>query len=143
MTITTTRPSRLSWVPATTGWVVGIIATLSLVASVSPLARRTIRMPREFVDHYIFNFPDTSFAWAFVLTLIAAALAARKRIAWWLLVLNLVFAVGWNVGGLASGMENSYEESGEVLGLVLHLAAIALLLLSYREFYARVRRARY
>jgi lysyl-tRNA synthetase, class II len=140
MTITTTRPSRLSWVPATAGWVVGIIATLSLVASVSPLARRTIRVPREFVDSYIFNFPDTSFAWAFVLTLLAAALAARKRIAWWLLVLNLVFAAGWNVGGLVSGMENSFEESGEVLGLLLHLAVIALLLLSYREFYARVRR---
>jgi lysyl-tRNA synthetase, class II len=140
MTITTARPSsRLSWVPATAGWVVGIIATLSLVASVSPLVRWVIKVPREFVDNYIFNFPDTSFAWAFVLTLLAAALAARKRIAWWLLVLNLVFAVGWNVGGLASGLENSFQESGEILGLVLHLAAIGLLLLSYREFYARVR----
>ena len=44
-------------------------------------------MPREFVNDYIFNFPDTSFAWAFVLALLAAALAARKRIAWWILVL--------------------------------------------------------
>ena len=141
MTVTSTRPSsRLSWVPATAGWVVGIIATLSLIASVSPLARRAIRVPREFVDNYIFNFPDTSVAWAFVLALLAAALAARKRIAWWVVVLNLVFAVGWNLGGLASGMENSFEKSGEVLGLVVHLAAIAVLLLGYREFYARVRR---
>src|SRR6201998_841342 len=98
MTVTSTRPSsRLSWVPATAGWVVGIIATLSLVASLSPLARRAIRVPREFVDNYIFNFPDTSFAWAFVLALLAAALAARKRIAWWVVVLNLGFAIGWNV----------------------------------------------
>ncbi len=141
MTVTTTRPSsRLSWVPATAGWVVGIIATLSLVASVSPLVRWIIKVPREFVNDYIFNFPDTSFAWAFVLALLAAALAARKRTAWWLLLLNLVFAVGWNVGDLASGTESSFEKSGESLGLVLHLAAIGLLLLSYREFYARVRR---
>src|SRR6201998_4491894 len=97
MTTTTTRPSsRLSWVPATAGWVVGIIATLSLVASVSPLVRWLIRVPREFVDNYIYNFPDTSFAWAFVLALLAAALAARKRVAWWVVVLNLVFEIGWN-----------------------------------------------
>ena len=141
MTATTTRPSsRLSWVPATAGWIVGIIATLSLIASVSPFLRWLIKVPREFVNDYIFNFPDTSFAWAFVLALLAAALAARKRIAWWLLLLNLVFAAGWNVGDLASGTENSFEKSGEVLGLVLHLAAVGLLLLSYGEFYARVRR---
>src|ERR1700722_9425243 len=141
MTVTATRrSSRLSWVPATAGWVVGIIATLSLVASLSPLARWIIKVPREFVDNYIFNFPDTSFAWAFVLALLAAALAARKRIAWWLLLLNLVFAAGWNVGDLASGEENRFQSSGEIVGLGLHVAAIVLLLLAYREFYARVRR---
>ena len=52
----------------------------------SPLIRWVIRVPREFVNDYLFNFPDTSFAWAFVLALLAAALAARKRIAWWILV---------------------------------------------------------
>ena len=72
--------------PAAAGWTVGIIATLSLLASVSPLIRWLIKVPREFVNDYIFNFPDTSFAWAFVLALLAAALAARKRIAWWILV---------------------------------------------------------
>ena len=70
--------SRYSWVPAAAGWTVGVIATLSLIASVSPLVRATIKIPREFVNDYIFNFPDTSFAWAFVLALLAAALAARK-----------------------------------------------------------------
>ena len=74
--------STYRWVPAAAGWVVGVIATLSLLASVSPLVRSVIRVPREWVDDYIFNFPDTSFAWAFVLALLAAALAARKRVAW-------------------------------------------------------------
>ena len=57
--------------PAAAGWTVGVIATLSLIASVSPVIRWLIRVPREFVNDYIFNFPDTSFAWSFVLALLA------------------------------------------------------------------------
>ena len=132
--------SRFTWVPAIAGWIVGIIATLSLLASVSPLVRALIRVPREFVNDYIFNFPDTSFAWAVVLALLAAALAARKRIAWWILVLYMVAAVGWNVGDLASGEETVVEEIGEVIGLVFHLAAIGALLLARPQFWAKVRR---
>ncbi|MBJ7466792.1 MAG: hypothetical protein JHD38_24345, partial [Mycolicibacterium sp.] len=60
---TTGRPSGFSWVPTAAGWIVGVIATLSLVASISPFVRSAIRVPREFVNDYIFNFPDTSFAW--------------------------------------------------------------------------------
>jgi lysyl-tRNA synthetase, class II len=141
MTVTTTRPtSVLARVPAVAGWTVGIIATLSLLSSVSPLMRHTIKVPREFIDNYLFNFPDTSFAWAFVLALLAGALAARKRIAWWVLVLNVLLAVGYNVIYLLAGDETPIQTFGESLGLVLHLAAIAVLLLAYKEFYAKVRR---
>ncbi|MCZ8379782.1 bifunctional lysylphosphatidylglycerol synthetase/lysine--tRNA ligase LysX [Mycobacterium sp. CPCC 205372] len=133
--------TRYPWVPAAAGWTVGIIATLSLLASVSPLVRWMIRVPREFVNDYIFNFPDTSFAWAFVLALLAAALAARKRIAWWVLLLYMVAAVGWNVVDLLTGDESVIEEIGEVIGLAFHVAAIAFLLLARPEFWARVRRA--
>ena len=108
--------------PAAAGWTVGIIATLSLIASVSPLVRWVIRVPREFVNDYIFNFPDTSFAWAFVLALLAAALAARKRIAWWILVGYMVAAIGWNVGDLVTGDETVMEDIGEVIGLAFHVA---------------------
>jgi lysyl-tRNA synthetase class 2 len=127
-------------VPAAAGWTVGIIATLSLVASVSPLVRLLIRVPREFVNDYIFNFPDTSFAWAFVLALLAAALAARKRIAWWVLTLYMVAALGWNVGDLITGDESVMQDIGEVIGLGFHAAAIAFLLLARPEFWAKVRR---
>lgn len=132
--------SRYRWVPATAGWIVGVIATLSLLASVSPLIRSLIRVPREWVDDYIFNFPDTSFAWAFVLALLAAALAARKRIAWWILVGYMIAAAGWNIADLAEGGERWFQEMGELIGLVFHLAAIAFLLLARKEFWARVRR---
>jgi len=69
--------SRYHWLPAVAGWTVGVIATVSLLASVSPLIRYLIHAPREFINSYVFNFPDTSFAWSFVLTLLAAALTAR------------------------------------------------------------------
>lgn len=126
--------------PTAAGWIVGVIATLSLVASISPVVRSTIRVPREFVNDYIFNFPDTSFAWATVLALLAAALAARKSIAWWILVLYMVAAVGVNVADLIAGDESILEELGEVIGLVFHLAAIGFLVLARHEFWAKVRR---
>ncbi|ANI39937.1 bifunctional lysylphosphatidylglycerol synthetase/lysine--tRNA ligase LysX [Mycolicibacterium vaccae] len=132
--------STYRWVPAAAGWVVGVIATLSLLASVSPLVRSVIRVPREWVDAYIFNFPDTSFAWAFVLALLAAALAARKRVAWWILVGYLVAAAGWNVAALVDGGQRWYQEAGEIIGLAFHVAAVACLLLARSQFWARVRR---
>ena len=134
------RTSAFRWVPAAAGWTVGIIATLSLLASVSPLFRWLIKVPREFVNDYIFNFPDTSFAWAFVLALLAAALAARKSIAWWILVGYMVAAVGWNVGDIVSGDESWLQEIGEIIGLAFHIAAIAFLVLARKEFWAKVRR---
>ncbi|MGB3480842.1 MAG: bifunctional lysylphosphatidylglycerol synthetase/lysine--tRNA ligase LysX [Mycobacterium sp.] len=134
-------PTRYRWVPAAAGWTVGTIATLALLASISPLVRHIIRVPREFVDDYIFNFPDTSFAWAFVLTLLAAALAARKRIAWWILVLYMMAAAFVNIAELVSGDESIREELGEVIGLVFHVAAIAFLVLAHKQFWAKVRRA--
>src|ERR1700754_3579885 len=141
MTATLTRPaSRYSWVPAAAGWTVGIIATLSLVASVSPFVRALIRVPREFVNDYIFNFPDTSFAWAFVLALLAAALAARKRIAWWILVGYMVASIGWNVGALVTSNRSVMADIGEVIGLAFHVAAILFLVLARNEFWAKVRR---
>ncbi|OBF22204.1 bifunctional lysylphosphatidylglycerol synthetase/lysine--tRNA ligase LysX [Mycobacterium sp. ACS4331] len=144
MTVTarpvTQAASRFHWVPAAAGWTVGVIATLSLIASVSSSVRWLIRIPREFVNDYLFNFPDTSFAWAFVLVLLAAALAARKRIAWWILLLYMVAAIVVNVGDLLTGDESFLSEIGEVIGLVVHVAAIVLLLLARNEFWARVRR---
>ena len=141
MTVTTSRPtSRFGWVPAAAGWIIGVIATLSLLSSVSPLLRHLIKVPREFINDYLFNFPDTSFAWAFVLGLLAAALAARKRIAWWILLCYMVAASVWNVIDLLTGDESAAVDAGEVMGLAFHVASIGLLLLAYREFWARVRR---
>ena len=133
--------SRYRWIPAAAGWTVGVIATLSLLASVSPLIRWVIRVPREFINDYLFNFPDTSIAWAFVLGLLAAALTARKRIAWWILLGNMVLAAFLNAADIAAGDNTAAESFGENLGFATHIVAIVLLVLSYREFWAKVRRA--
>src|SRR3954451_9523898 len=143
MTLTAVKKKRSTfwWVPVAAGWTVGVIATLSLIASVSPLIRWIIKEPREFVNDYIFNFPDTSFAWAFVLALLAAALAARKRIAWWILIGYMVASIVWNVGGLVTSPRSEMDDIGEVIGLVFHVASILFLVLARKQFWAKVRRA--
>ncbi len=135
--------TRYRWVPAAAGWTVGVTAALSLLGSLSSLSpplRWVITAPREFIDHYLFNFPDTSIAWAVVLGLLAAALSARKRIAWWLLVANLLAAAGWNVAGLFSGAPDAPGIVSAATGLALHATALVVLTLAYRQFWAKVRR---
>jgi lysyl-tRNA synthetase, class II len=133
--------SRYRWVPAAAGWTVGVIATLSLIGSVSPLIRWLIKAPREFINDYLFNFPDTSIAWSFVLALLAAALTARKRIAWVLLLGNMILAAALNAADIAAGDNTAAESFGENLGFAVHIVAIVLLVLAYRQFWAKVRKA--
>ena len=145
MTVATPRSgnqanSRYRWVPAAFGWTVGVIATVSLVASVSPVIRWLIKGPREFINDYLFNFPDTSIAWSFVLALLAAALTARKRIAWLLLLGNMVLAAALNAADIAAGDNTPAETFGENLGFAVHIVAIVLLVLGYRQFWAKVRK---
>jgi len=132
--------SRYRWVPAAFGWTVGVIATVSLVASVSPVIRWLIKGPREFINDYLFNFPDTSIAWSFVLALLAAALTARKRVAWLLLLGNMVLAAALNAADIAAGDNTPAETFGENLGFAVHIVAIVLLVLGYRQFWAKVRK---
>lgn len=143
MTVTTTPArtrTRLHWVPAAAGWFFGIIATAALLSSVSMSVRHLTRVPREFIDRYLFNFPDTSFAWAFALAVMAGALAARKRIAWWVLIANLVLAIIFDVSALTERDGSRLEDIGEFLGLTFHIAAVLLLVAAYGEFWAKVRR---
>lgn len=118
----------------------GVIATVSLLASVSPLVRWLIKVPREFINDYLFNFPDTSIAWSFVLALLAAALTARKRIAWFVLLGQMILAAFWNAADIAAGDNTAAETFGENLGFTVHVVAAVLLLLAYREFWAKVRK---
>ena len=76
-----------------------------------------------------------------MLALLAAALAARKRIAWWILVAYMVAAsAGTSCDLVDRRRDRGCEEIGELIGLAFHVAAIVFLLLARKEFWAKVRR---
>ena len=85
-----------SHAPQIAGLVVGIMATIALLSSIFPFFRHWIHVPRDYVDDFIISMPDTSFAWSFVLALVAIALTARKRTAWWICVIYLLLFMAGN-----------------------------------------------
>ncbi|MDJ0393520.1 bifunctional lysylphosphatidylglycerol synthetase/lysine--tRNA ligase LysX [Rhodococcus sp. G-MC3] len=126
---------RLSQVPHICGSILGVFAVLVLLWSISPALRLLVRVPREYVDNYYIDAPDTSLAWALVLGLTAAALASRKRIAWWFLTLYLVLVALTN---LADGIGEHNINNWIALGV--HVVVIGILIAARKEFYTRVRR---
>ncbi|MCZ4549458.1 bifunctional lysylphosphatidylglycerol synthetase/lysine--tRNA ligase LysX [Gordonia rubripertincta] len=131
--------------PRHTSWVVGVLAAISLISSLSVQFRRLTEVPRTYVDNYIVVAPDTSFAWAFVLALLAFALASRKRIAWWLTVVYILLFGTANVIYLFEpfASENGVDTVVRVnifIGLAIQLLALGYLIASYRQFYTKVRR---
>ncbi|MEP9393875.1 bifunctional lysylphosphatidylglycerol synthetase/lysine--tRNA ligase LysX [Gordonia sp. VNK1] len=132
--------------PQIAGTVVGVMAAIALASSILPFFRHWIHVPRDYVDNYIIAMPETSFAWAYVLALVAIALAARKRIAWWICVIILVLFMLTNslllIPAVADELEISRTERVNlVIGLGIDVAILIFLLLTYRQFYTRVRRA--
>ncbi|UYP19096.1 bifunctional lysylphosphatidylglycerol synthetase/lysine--tRNA ligase LysX [Rhodococcus sp. Z13] len=126
---------RLSSVPHVLGTVLGVYALLMALWSISPTLRYWIHAPREYVDEYYFDAPDTSLSFALVLGLLAGALAGRKRIAWWVLT---IYTGGWAISNLVLAVVD--RDPHHLIALVVHLAVVALLLMSYPEFFTRVRR---
>ncbi|OZD60856.1 lysine--tRNA ligase [Rhodococcus sp. 06-1059B-a] len=126
---------RLREVPHISGLVLGVFAVLVFLWSLSPALRAVIRVPREYIDNYYIDAPDTSLAWALVLGLTAAALASRKRIAWWFLTLYLVLVA---VSNLADVIDGNNISAWIALGV--HIVIIGVLIAARKEFYTRVRR---
>ena len=127
-------PSRLSEFPHVAGLVAGLFAIACFVWSLSPVIRHVTQVPREYIDSYYFDAPDTSFSWALVVGLLAAALASRKRIAWWLLTIYMaLFAVGNAVQ--AFGEKNIHAG----IALVVHVVFVGLMIAARPQFYTRVR----
>lgn len=126
---------RLREVPHISGLVLGVFAVLVFLWSLSPALRAVIRVPREYIDNYYIDAPDTSLAWALVLGLTAAALASRKRIAWWFLTLYLVLVA---VSNLADVIDGNNVSAWIALGV--HIVIIGVLIAARKEFYTRVRR---
>ncbi len=125
---------KLSEVPHISGLIIGIFAVLCFCWSISPVLRHVTQAPREYIDSYYFDAPDTSLSWALVLALLAGALASRKRIAWWLLTIDLTL---FAIGNVVDVIQTRDVESGVAFGV--HFAAIALLIAARPEFYTKVR----
>ncbi|MEU4085631.1 bifunctional lysylphosphatidylglycerol synthetase/lysine--tRNA ligase LysX [Streptomyces aureus] len=132
------RPPRngfLSKVPegfATFFAAIGLLCTL--LAFIPPL-RALLRPLVRFLDLLIIPV-SANLAYAVFLFLLAAATAARKKIAWWLVVVYLGLLVLTDVLGVAAGLYAASIPSLIVCGLLL-----ALLIVARREFYADSRRA--
>ncbi|MGV9860412.1 bifunctional lysylphosphatidylglycerol synthetase/lysine--tRNA ligase LysX [Gordonia sp. NPDC003425] len=134
-----------SHAPRIAGTVVGVMATIALLSSIFPFFRHWIHVPRDYVDNFIISMPDTSFAWSFVLALIAVALSARKRIAWWISVVYLLLFMAGNAlllwQPVADDLDVPDSERLHIaIGLGIDIVALVFLLATYRQFYTRVRR---
>ncbi|MGV9709793.1 bifunctional lysylphosphatidylglycerol synthetase/lysine--tRNA ligase LysX [Gordonia sp. NPDC003424] len=131
--------------PRIAGTVVGTLAAISLLSSLFPLFRHLIHVPRDYIDTFIITLPDTSFAWAFILALVAVALSSRKRIAWWICVIYLLLYLTGNVLYLIPALADTLEVTDNdrinlMIGIVVELGALIFLLVTRRQFYTKVRR---
>ncbi|WP_081821295.1 bifunctional lysylphosphatidylglycerol synthetase/lysine--tRNA ligase LysX [Rhodococcus sp. UNC23MFCrub1.1] len=127
---------RLRQVPHHVGLVLGVYATLVLLWSLSPALRALVHVPREWLDSFVIDAPDTSLSYGFVVALVAAALSTRKRVAWWIALL-------YTAGSAVVNVSTLVDDPGSVgswIGLVLQVAVLALLLASRTEFDTKVRR---
>ncbi|MEE2031713.1 bifunctional lysylphosphatidylglycerol synthetase/lysine--tRNA ligase LysX [Rhodococcus chondri] len=126
---------RLTALPHIAGVALAVYATAIALWSISPTLRFWIHAPREYLDEYYLDAPDTSLSFALVVALLAGATAGRKRVAWWILT---IYFGGFAITNLLFSItDRDLHHAG---ALVVHLALIALLLLAYPEFYTRVRR---
>ncbi|MEU6261129.1 bifunctional lysylphosphatidylglycerol synthetase/lysine--tRNA ligase LysX [Streptomyces sp. NPDC047043] len=125
----------LSKVPEVFGAFFGALGLLCVLLALIPPLRALLRPVVRFLDLLIVPI-SANLAYAVFLFLLAAATAARKKIAWWLVVVYLGLLVLDDILGVALGL---YAES--VPSLVVCSLALALLIVARGEFYAASRRA--
>lgn len=123
-----------SRVPSILAAMVGFIALWQLFTVLFLLFRTATRPVRHYLNDYYFWFPTANLAWVVALTLLAGALAVRKRIAWLLLLVVVLSLVVNNIGFLMEGDRHAWG------GLAYQLLVLGLMALGYPLFAARVRR---
>ncbi|MEV5953215.1 bifunctional lysylphosphatidylglycerol synthetase/lysine--tRNA ligase LysX [Streptomyces sp. NPDC051987] len=129
------RGRRLTWVPEAFGTFFGALALLcALLSFIAPM-RVLLHPVVHFVDAVVVPV-SPNLAYAVFLFLLGGATAARKKVAWWLVVIYLGLLVLADVLTVAFGFDWYSFSSLVVCGL-----ALALLITARREFYAASRRA--
>ncbi|WP_405650393.1 bifunctional lysylphosphatidylglycerol synthetase/lysine--tRNA ligase LysX [Streptomyces sp. NBC_00019] len=137
----TTGPTRrpgsglLSRVPEAFAAFFGALGLLCLLLAFIPPLRRLLRPVVRLLDVLIVPV-SANLAYAVFLFLLAGATAARKKVAWWLVVVYLGLLVLVDALGVVVGL---YADS--VPSLVVCGLALALLVVARQEFYGASRRA--
>ncbi|MGW7819803.1 bifunctional lysylphosphatidylglycerol synthetase/lysine--tRNA ligase LysX [Streptomyces puniciscabiei] len=125
---------RLGWVPEAFGALFAALGLLcALLALIEPL-RRLLRPVAHALDVLLLPI-SANLAYAVFLFLLAGATAARKKVAWWLVVVYLGLVVLTDALGVSLGL---YAQS--LPSLVLCGLLLLLLVVARGEFYAASRR---
>ncbi|MFF4272904.1 bifunctional lysylphosphatidylglycerol synthetase/lysine--tRNA ligase LysX [Streptomyces sp. NPDC001536] len=125
----------LSRVPEGFAAFFGALGLLCLLLALIPPLRRLLRPVVRLLDLLIVPV-SANLAYAAFLFLLAGATAARKKVAWWLVVVYLGLLVLVDALGVAVGL---YADS--IPSLVVCALALALLVVARQEFYGASRRA--
>ncbi|MGN5237745.1 bifunctional lysylphosphatidylglycerol synthetase/lysine--tRNA ligase LysX [Rhodococcus sp. SJ-3] len=126
--------ARMTAVPHFFGVALAVYAGVVALWSLSPTLRVWLHTPREYIDEYYFDAPDTSLSFALVVAVLAAAIAGRKRIAWWILT---IYLGGFALTNLMLAIVD--RDPSHLGALIVHLLLVGVLLLSFGEFDTRVR----
>ncbi|MFI9063288.1 bifunctional lysylphosphatidylglycerol synthetase/lysine--tRNA ligase LysX [Streptomyces sp. NPDC053429] len=128
-----TRSRFLNRVPDAFGAFFGTLGLLCALLSLSPGLRHLLRPVVRFLDDFVIPV-SANLAYAVFLFLLAAALGARKKVAWWIVVTYLALLILVDVLFIA---DDEYWVGG--VSLALAAAALALLIAARKEFYAASR----
>ncbi|MFD3554243.1 bifunctional lysylphosphatidylglycerol synthetase/lysine--tRNA ligase LysX [Streptomyces goshikiensis] len=128
-----TRNRFLNRVPDAFGAFFAALGVLCVLLSISPALRRLLRHIVRFLDLYIVPV-SANLAYAVFLFLLAAALAACKKVAWWIVVTYLALLILVDVLIIADG---DYWIGFPSMGI--SVAALGILIAARAEFYAASR----
>ncbi|MCW2642368.1 MAG: lysine--tRNA ligase [Dactylosporangium sp.] len=150
------REGRRDWrerVPPLFAGVLAVLAVLCAVAAVSAAFQHRAQWVRVAVDELLVPAP-ANLGYAAVVGVLAVAVAHRKRVAFWMLVVGFGLQVAadlalFGVYDLIRTSPSEYWESDlkpfepwiAASNLLLTAAVLAVLAVSHRQFYARVQRA--
>ncbi|OKI71488.1 bifunctional lysylphosphatidylglycerol synthetase/lysine--tRNA ligase LysX [Streptomyces sp. MJM1172] len=136
VTVEQTRGTRnrfLKRVPDAFGAFFAALGVLCVLLSVSPALRRLLRHIVRFLDLYIVPV-SANLAYAVFLFLLAAALAACKKVAWWIVVTYLALLILVDVLIIAGG-----DYWIGFPSMAISVAALGILIAARAEFYAASR----
>jgi lysyl-tRNA synthetase class 2 len=152
------RPSRPDWrrhVPRAFAILMRTVAVVSALAAVSAAFRLGMQPIRVTIDALLIPTP-ANLAYAVFVGALAAAARRRKRVAYWVLVayFSLTVTFGAGAAGMILTLRDDelvdeagrrvftrFDELGVWVGLAFAAVCLVVLVVSRREFYARVRPA--